>query len=145
MLDSWSALGVLPAEGKSTGVSCTSIYQCDSSEQFLFEGYCIELFADDAESYYANLTGRQPGVFVVCEQEEEDDALHPLLVTVSYDEMASYVEVDTPVFDLPIPPPIYEWVEGWVLENYQPQKKHKRVRKEWADETWKPLRRPVER
>ena len=145
MLDSWSALGVLPAEGQSTGVSCTSIYQCDSSEQFLFEGYCIELFADDAESYYANLTGRQPGVFVVCEQEEEDDSLHPLLVTVSYDEMASYIEVDTPVFDLPIPPPVYEWVEGWVLENYQPQKKHKRVRKEWADETWKPLRRPVGR
>ena len=72
MLDSWSALGVLPAKGQSSGVSCTSIYQCDSSEQFLFEGYCIELFADDAESYYANLTARQPGVFVVCEQEEED-------------------------------------------------------------------------
>ena len=91
MLDSWSALGVLPAKGQSSGVSCTSIYQCDSSEQFLFEGYCIELFADDAESYYANLTARQPGVFVVCEQEEEDETLHPLLVTVSYDEMASYV------------------------------------------------------
>ena len=82
---------------------------------------------------------------MVCEQEEEDDSLHPLLVTVSYDEMASYIEVDTPVFDLPIPPPVYEWVEGWVLENYQPQQKHKRVRKEWADETWKPLRRPVGR
>ena len=51
MLDSWSAVGVLPVEAQSTGVSCTSIYQGDDSEQFLYQGYCIELFADDAESY----------------------------------------------------------------------------------------------
>ena len=107
-------------------------------------GYSIELFADEAESYYANLSGNHPGVFVVCEQ-EEDDELRPLLTTLSYDEMASYIEVDTPVFDLPIPPPIYEWVEAWVLENYQPQQKKKRTRQKWADESWKPLRDPVGR
>ncbi|MBT6069912.1 MAG: DUF3305 domain-containing protein, partial [Proteobacteria bacterium] len=56
-----------------------------------------------------------------------------------------YMEVDTPVFDLPIPAPIYEWVEGWVLENYHPEKKHKRKRKKWVDETWKPMRQPVDR
>ena len=81
---------------------------------------------------------------MVCEQ-EEDDELHPLLVTLSYDEMASYIEVDAPVFDLPIPPPVYEWVEAWVLENYQPEQRKKRTRQKWADEIWKPLRDPVGR
>ena len=150
MVDSWSAIGVLPVETQATSVSCSSIYQSEDSEQFLYEGYCIELFQDDAESYYANLTGRNPGVFVICEHEEDEDGdeeeggtFRPLLVTLSYDEMASYIEVDTPVFDLPIPPPVYDWVEEWVLDNYQPEKKHKRARQKWADNTWKPLRRPV--
>ncbi|HAA36918.1 MAG TPA: DUF3305 domain-containing protein, partial [Gammaproteobacteria bacterium] len=66
MVDSWSAIGVLPVETQATSVSCSSIYQSEDSEQFLYEGYCIELFQDDAESYYANLTGRNPGVFVIC-------------------------------------------------------------------------------
>ena len=144
MTESWSAIGVIPAAKSEAGIVCSSIYQSDQAEQFLYTGYSIELFADDAESYYANLSGNHPGVFVVCEQ-EEDDELCPLLVTLSYDEMASYIEVDTPVFDLPIPPPIYEWVEAWVLENYQPEQKKKRTRQKWADESWKPLRDPVGR
>ena len=48
MVDSWSAIGVLPVETQATSVSCSSIYQSEDSEQFLYEGYCIELFQDDA-------------------------------------------------------------------------------------------------
>lgn len=143
MIDSWSAVGVLPVEGDLRPASCKSIYQDEETEQFLYEGYCIELFADEAESYYTNLTAANPAVFVVGAEDEDGENLKPLLVTLSYSEMSSYVEVDTPVFDLPIPAPIHDWVEAWVLENYQPEKKHKRARQKWADETWKPLRRPV--
>ncbi|HIE89510.1 MAG TPA: DUF3305 domain-containing protein [Gammaproteobacteria bacterium] len=144
MTESWSAIGVIPVAKSEAGVERSSIYQSDQAEQFLYTGHSIELFADEAESYYANLSGDHPSVFVVCEQ-EEDDELRPLLVTLSYDEMASYIEVDTPVFDLPIPPPVYEWVEAWVLENYQPEQRKKRTRQKWADESWKPLRDPVGR
>jgi len=143
MTDSWSVIGVLPGKETSTGVSGASIHRGEQSEQFLYRGYSIELFPDDAESYYANITGANPGVFVVCEQEEDEGVLHPLLVTLSYDEMASYIEVDTPVFDLPVPAPVDEWVKAWVLENYRPEKKQKRTRQKWKDDTWKPLRRPV--
>lgn len=125
-------------------MSCASIYRDEENEQFLHEGYFIELFDDEAESYYANLMGAKPAVFVIGAEDEEEDTFAPLLVTLSYSEMTSYMEVDTPVFDLPIPAPIYEWVEGWVLENYHPEKKHKRKRKKWVDETWKPMRRPVD-
>ena len=145
MVDSWSAVGVLPARETKKGMSCTSIYRDEENEQFLHEGYFIELFDDEAESYYANLTGAKPAVFVIGAEDEEEDTFEPLLVTLSYSEMTSYMEVDTPVFDLPIPAPIYEWVEGWVLENYHPEKKHKRKRKKWVDETWKPMRQPVDR
>ena len=140
MVDSWSAVGVLPAKETKKGMTCTSIYRDEKDEQFLHEGHFIELFDDEAESYYANLTGAKTAA-----EDEEEDTFEPLLVTLSYSEMTSYIEVDTPVFDLPIPAPVYEWVEGWVLENYHPEKKHKRKRKKWVDETWKPMRRPVDR
>jgi hypothetical protein len=144
MIDSWSVVGILPIEGDAGVAGCKSIYRDEEKEQFLYEGHVVELFADEAESYYTNLTATKPAIFVIGAEDEDGDNLKPLLVTLSYSEMSSYVEVDTPVFDLPIPQPIYEWVEAWVLENYLPEKKHKRARQPWADNSWKPLRRPVD-
>ncbi|MBR01737.1 MAG: DUF3305 domain-containing protein [Arenicellales bacterium] len=144
MTDSWSVIGVVPAARESQQVSRTRIHRADDSEQFLYTGYCVSLYTDDLESYYANLRGDQPGIFVICEQEEGEDELWPLVVTLSYDEMASYVEVETPVFALPIPPDVYAWVEHYVLEHYVPTEKKKRRREKWLEQSWKPLRRPVD-
>ena len=66
-----------------------------------------------------------------------------MVVTLSYDEMASYVEVDEPVFDIPIPSDIYHWVESYVLENYRPEERKKRRPEKWADEFLKPSLRPL--
>ncbi|NDG45139.1 MAG: DUF3305 domain-containing protein, partial [Gammaproteobacteria bacterium] len=65
MVDSWSAVGILPVEGDSRSLACTSIYRDEEKEQFLHEGYAVELFADEAESYYTNLTAAKPAIFVV--------------------------------------------------------------------------------
>ena len=83
-------------------------------------------------------------MFVICEHGDEIDEIRPLVVTLSYDEMASYVEVDEPVFDIPIPSDIYHWVESYVLENCRPEEKKKRRREKWADKSFKPRRRPLQ-
>jgi hypothetical protein len=57
--------------------------------------------------------------------------LRPFQVTLSYDEAASYMEVDEPVFSLPMPPEVYRWLEGYVLEHYVPERKKKRKRDDW--------------
>jgi hypothetical protein len=36
------------------------------------------------------------------------------------------------------------WVESYVLENYRPEEREKRRREKWADESFKPSRRPLQ-
>ena len=80
---------------------------------------------------------------MICTYQEDNGDLYPLVVTLSYDEMASYIEVDEPVFDLPIPGDIYRWLEDYVLQNYEFKEENKRRREKWADESFKPVRRPL--
>ena len=95
----------------------------DGVSQYLYGGFDIELFKDGLESYTANLRAHKPSVSVICEHDDEIDEIRPLVVTLNYDEMASYVEVDEPVIDIPIPSDIYHWVESYVLENYRPEER----------------------
>ena len=116
-------VGVISGNRNADEVEPTLIREDDGVSQYLYGGFDIELFKDDLESYTANLRAHKPSVFVICEHDDEIDEIRPLVVTVSYDEMASYVEVDEPVFDIPIPPDNYHWVESYVLENYRPEER----------------------
>ena len=130
---------VISGNRNADEVELTLINEDDGVSQYLYVGFDIDLFKDDLESYTANLRAHKPSVFVICEHGDEIDEIRPL----SYDEMASYVEVDEPVFDIPIPSDIYHWVESFVLENYRPEERKKRRREKWADEFLKPSLRPL--
>ena len=69
------------------------------------------------------------------EEEDESEGLVPMLVTASQDEAAAHLEADEEVYSVPMPRVIYEWVERYVVENYVPQEKKKRRRKNWVDES----------
>ena len=125
----WRALGVV-AGVSDAGVSRSLIHSSDSERQYLWNGFTLSLYKDDTESYYSNLRGAKPSVFVICRQDEESEMV-PFLVTVSYDEAASYMEVDDQVYSVPFPPEIYVWLEQYVVQNYVPQQKKKRKRKRW--------------
>ncbi|RKZ36054.1 MAG: hypothetical protein DRQ37_04995 [Gammaproteobacteria bacterium] len=109
------------------------IHGDNNSAQYLWSGFFLELFQDDAESYYFNLRGDEPKVFVICRRDDED-GLKPFLVTLSYDEASSYMEVEDDVFSVPIPQDVYEWVERYVVNNYEPQPLKKRKRIKWVEE-----------
>ena len=137
-------MGVISGNRNADEVEPTLIREDDGVSQYLYGGFDIESFKDDLESYTANLRAHKPSVFVICEHDDEIDEIRPLVVTLNYDEMASYVEVDEPVFDIPIPSDIYHWVESYVLQNYRPEETKKRRREKWADESFKPSRRPLQ-
>ena len=137
-------MGVISGNRNADEVEPTLIREDDGVSQYLYGGFDIELFKDGLESYTANLRAHKPSVSVICEHDDEIDEIRPLVVTLNYDEMASYVEVDEPVFDIPIPSDIYHWVESYVLENYRPEERKKRRREKWADESFKPSRRPLQ-
>ena len=127
----WVVMGVVAAEPSSdVAVHCRQIHADDESQQYLWSGLSIELHQDDTESYYANLMSDTPGVFVICEGEQEDD-LKPASVTLSYGEATSYMETDQRVERVAMPPEIYRWLEQYVLANYVPEKRRKRKRDNW--------------
>ena len=90
--------------------------------------------ADDCESYWYNLLGEAPALFVVCFLEDEEAGPVPVLVTASQDEANAHLESDDPVFSVPMPDQVHQWVERFVVENYRPVQKKKRRRRDWAEE-----------
>lgn len=108
-----------------------------SNKKYIWSNYQINLFKDEAESYYFNIISDTPFVFVVCRDEEDDGELIPFNVSVNYDEAASYMELDEQVFQVPMPAEIYRWVESFVVNNYVPIKKKKRKLENWKESTQK--------
>ena len=53
----------------------------------------------------------------------------------SQDEANAHLESDDPVYSVPMPEKIVEWVERYVVENYEPEARKKRKRRDWAKES----------
>ncbi len=109
----------------------TSIRSDAGEEHFLWGGLRLDLFRDAAESYWANLTGSQPSLFILC-SEDEQGVMVPRVVTADHDEACSGVEVNDRVFSAPIPPEVYQHLESFVVAHHVPQEKRKRKRTDWS-------------
>ena len=110
--------------------------QTDDDEKFLYSGFTLNLHKDEVESYYLNLKGENPCIFVIC-SENEAGQLTPYLVTANYDEATAHMEVEEHVFSLPIPAEVYRWIELFILEYYRPTRKRKRKREDWKSQDMK--------
>jgi hypothetical protein len=128
-------IGVVAGAGRENdGPRRILVHSGPGGKQYLWTGFRLKAHRDDAESYYFNLVSDHPSVFVVC-RPGGDGRLRPSLVSVSYDEASSYLEVDEQVTRLPMPPEIYRWLESFVLRHYLPERKKKRRRDDWKQDT----------
>ena len=131
---SWDVLSVLPAENlASRGATREPVREGDDEQQYLWSGFALELFRDGAESYWYNLTGDNPALYVLCHETPEGD-MEPFLVTADHDQGTAGVEADDKVFIAPIPPDIYQAIERFIVENYVPGERKKRRRKNWMED-----------
>jgi hypothetical protein len=131
---SWRALSVVAGEhlvGKGAGQ--TPIYEDGDDAQFLWSGFALELYRDQAEEYWYNLTSESPSLFVIC-HETPDGELTPFRVTADQDSASGCLESDDQVFAVPIPPEIYQHIEQFIVANYVPSERKKRKRKNWSPE-----------
>jgi len=130
---SWGAVAVLAGENLESGSARGSLVREDGKEQhFLWTGLTLEFFRDSAQSYWSNLVGQRPALYVIC-HEQDDGGLIPVLVTADHDEAGAAIEGSDVVFTVPIPPEIYLRLEGFVVEHHMPKPPHKRKRKNWAE------------
>ena len=128
----WSALGITAAKQPSETVQEIPIGGDEKEARYMWSGLSLHLFKDQAESYYHNLVMESPRLFLVCRYTDEQRP-EPFLVTASCDEANAYVETDEVAYSVPLSVEFYQWIEGFVLEHYIPEKRYKRKRKNWKD------------
>jgi hypothetical protein len=101
-------------------------------ERWLHPGFQVELFRDDGEGYYLNLTSPAPCFFVLWRMEEEptvaDEPIpRPVIVSLSYHDAGRWLDAQETVEQVPAPPEVIEWMRAFAEEHYVPEpKKRKR-------------------
>lgn len=130
----WIAAGVVAGEAVAKGEARRRLHrEEEGTEQILWAGMQLVLHRDAAESYWYNLVGSRPALFVVCRADPEGE-LSPCVVTADYDEAGAYMEADDAVFAVPLPPEVRRWLEEFVMSHYRPAPPVKRQRQRWTED-----------
>ena len=122
--EKWEAIGVVEDEGTQTAP--TQLMNDQFRARWLHPGYTLNLYRDEAEGYYLNLSAPQPFVFVMWRL--EDDMARPSILTLSYNEAARMMDADEHVDGVPVPEQWREPLDAFVALHYRPETKNKRMR-----------------
>jgi len=120
--EAWQAVGVVPAANEAAPETRQLVAEGDCA-QFLVSGFALELFRDEADNYFLNLSSPVPKVFVMWRS--EDGTARPVLVTVSYGEAARLLDSGEQVDGVAMPREIADWVGDFVNQHYKPAPRKK--------------------
>jgi hypothetical protein len=115
------------------------LLKSDDEERWLYPGFKVELFRDDAEGYYLNITTPAPCWFVLWRMDEEaavaDEPLaRPVMVSLSYHDAGRWLDAQETVEQVPAPAHVVDWLRAFVDENYVIEPKRRK-----RPESFKPL------
>jgi hypothetical protein len=123
--EKWEPIGVV-ADASESGAAPRALFQDGERAQWLHPGFKLELFHDEAEGYYLNVSSAQPFVFV--NWLEENGVGVPQSITVSYNEAARQMDGGARVDGVPLPAEWLGWLDEYVRRHYKPEPKKKRIR-----------------
>ena len=119
--ESWQAVAIVP-DPSGEAAELRQLVLGPDVQQWLHTGFIIELFRDEAENYYLNVSADVPCVFVMWRQGDAENGMAvPKAVTMSYGEAARMMDAGEQVDNVPMPPELREWLEGFVREYYRPE------------------------
>lgn len=144
----WAPQEVLPDFGQYGAQSSHSITgqflgKDPEGESWLFTGFELNLFLDEAEGYYLNVSATKPCWFVMWRLEEdieryidsqslemaksESTIAVPHRICVSYNEAARLLDGGESVDTVPMNNEHASWLQDYVNEHYRPEpkKRHK--------------------
>jgi len=144
----WVPQEVLPDFGQfnsnqSNSIAGQFLGQDADGESWLFTGYELDLFPDEAEGYYLNVSATAPSWFVMWRLEEDVEryidqqslALAktesffaiPHRICVSYNEAARLLDGGESVDTIPMSTEHASWLQEYVNDKYRPEpkKRHK--------------------
>jgi hypothetical protein len=119
------------AQEAGFGTQPRLLRQGDDGEHWLYPGFMVELFRDDAEGYHLNATTPAPCWFVLWRMEEEatlaDEPLaRPIAVSLSYHDAGRWLDAQETVEQVPAPPDVLEWMQAFVQEHYVVEPKRRK-------------------
>ena len=144
----WVPQEVLPDFGQfnsnhSNSISGQFLGRDADGESWLYTGYELDLFLDEAEGYYLNVSATTPSWFVMWRLEEdieryideqsialaktESSIAVPHRICVSYNEAARLLDGGESVDTIPMSEQHASWLQEYVDDNYRPEpkKRHK--------------------
>lgn len=144
----WVPKEVLPDFGQydsnlSNAISGQFLGRDADGESWLFTGYELNLFPDEAEGYYLNVSATAPSWFVMWRLEEDVDRYIdeqsltlakaepsfavPHRICVSYNEAARLLDGGESVDTIPMSAEHASWLQDYVNDHYRPEpkKRHK--------------------
>jgi len=132
----WSLneLTVHRSDAPTGGIQKTVVHESPESLKVLWTGLTLRFYRDGGESYWHTLVGQQQQLHVICQSEHGDEDFAPVLVTADYDEAMAYQEADDTLLSAPMPQNVCHVLERFVLENYKPEQRRRRKRKQWHGE-----------
>ncbi|MDP2819717.1 MAG: DUF3305 domain-containing protein [Polaromonas sp.] len=118
----WSLADIVPQED-GFGAQPRLLLKDANEERWLHPGFKVELFTDDAEGYYLNVSTSQPCFWVVWRMEEEaaladEPVAVPQIVTLSYHDAGRWLDAQETVEQVAAPRDVVEWVQAFVDAHY---------------------------
>ncbi|NEX63198.1 DUF3305 domain-containing protein [Noviherbaspirillum galbum] len=100
----------------------------ESDARWLFTGFEVRLYTDEAEGYFLNVDSPAPCWFVMWRLEDIDgeEVAVPKALTLSYNEAARLMDGGERVDTVPAPAEVIEQLRAFALEHYRPEPKKKR-------------------
>lgn len=104
------------------------LLESDEDSRWLFGGFEVRLFSDEAEGYFLNISSPAPCWFVMWRFEEIDgvEVALPKVVTLSYHEGARLMDGGEKVDTIAASAEIVERLTAFVKTYYIPEQKRKR-------------------
>lgn len=134
----WVLHDVVPHE-EAFGTEPRLLLDDGREQRWLHPGFTVELFRDDAEGYYLNVTTDAPCWFVLWRMEEEatvaaEPIPRPAIVTLSYHDAGRWLDAQEMVEQVPAPPEVVAWMRQFVEDHYVPEPKRRK-----RPESFRPL------
>ena len=125
----WALADVVPNE-PGFGTQPRLLFLGADEERWLHPAMPVELFRDDAEGYYLNVTTPAPCWFVLWRMEEQatiaaDPIARPVMVSLSYHDAGRWLDAQETVEQVPAPPHVVEWVRAFADEHYTVEPKRR--------------------
>ncbi|MFM7026973.1 MAG: DUF3305 domain-containing protein [Limnohabitans sp.] len=124
----WTLAEVVPHEA-GFGERPRCLRESDVDALWLYPDWTVELFTDDAEGCWLNVTSPTPAFFVMWRLIESEEGTPPLAVpqavSLSYHDAGRWLDAQETVETAPAPNDVVSWVREFAEQNFTPEPKRR--------------------